>query len=159
MKFFTIGVFNSTGREFFDKLIQNRIDMFCDIRQRRGVRGSKYSFVNSNKLQEKLADLGISYAYIEGLTPTREIRDVQKQIDLKKHELITERQSLGKAFTAEYKSRILDHFDFNSFLETLGKQGSKRIVFFCVEEIANACHRSLVAERLRDQFHYVVTDL
>lgn len=57
MEFFTIGVYNSTENEFFNKLTQNNIDTFCDIRQRRGVRGAKYSFVNSNRLQEKLNDL------------------------------------------------------------------------------------------------------
>ena len=56
MEFFTIGVYNSTEKEFFEKLTQNNIDTFCDIRQRRGVRGSKYSFVNSNRLQQRLND-------------------------------------------------------------------------------------------------------
>lgn len=37
MQFFTIGVYNSNEEEFFRKLISNDIDMFCDIRQRRGV--------------------------------------------------------------------------------------------------------------------------
>ncbi len=53
MEFFTIGVYNSSEKEFFDKLLENNIDTFCDIRQRRGVRGAKYSFVNSNRLQQK----------------------------------------------------------------------------------------------------------
>ena len=55
--FFTIGVYNSTESEFFQKLKSNGIDTFCDIRQRRGVRGKKYSFVNSNRLQNRLRDL------------------------------------------------------------------------------------------------------
>ena len=37
MKFYTIGVYNSTEQEFFNKLIKNNIDAFYDIRQRRGV--------------------------------------------------------------------------------------------------------------------------
>ncbi len=45
MEFFTIGVYNSSENEFFNKLTENHIDTFCDIRQRRGVRGSQYSFV------------------------------------------------------------------------------------------------------------------
>ena len=40
MKIYTIGVYNSTEQEFFNKLVDNNIDTFCDIRQRRGVRGS-----------------------------------------------------------------------------------------------------------------------
>jgi len=57
MEFYTIGVYNSTEQEYFKKLTDNNIDTFCDIRQRRGVRGSQYSFVNSNRLQAKLNEL------------------------------------------------------------------------------------------------------
>jgi hypothetical protein len=45
MKFYTIGVYGSTEKDFFEKLIENRIDTFCDIRQRRGVRGRLNIFV------------------------------------------------------------------------------------------------------------------
>lgn len=45
MEFFTIGVYNSNENTFFKKLVDNRIDTFCDIRQRRGVRGAEYAFI------------------------------------------------------------------------------------------------------------------
>ena len=70
MKIYTIGVYNSTEQQFFSKLIDNNIDTFCDIRQRRGVRGSEYAFVNSNYLQTKLNELDIKYAHILDLAPT-----------------------------------------------------------------------------------------
>ena len=101
MEFYTIGVYNSTEKDFFEKLASNNIDTFCDIRQRRGVRGSKYSFVNSNRLQAKLNDLEIKYGYIQGLAPSTEIRDLQKEIDLEKGDLKSERQVLGKIFVIE----------------------------------------------------------
>jgi len=41
MEVYTIGVYNSTEDLFFKKLIDNKIDTFIDVRQRRGVRGSK----------------------------------------------------------------------------------------------------------------------
>ena len=63
MKIYTIGVYGSSEEEFFGKLTESQIDLFCDIRQRRGVRGRQYSFVNSNHLQKKLSDLGIGYLY------------------------------------------------------------------------------------------------
>lgn len=69
MEFFTIGVYNSTEIDFFNKLTENKIDLFCDIRQRRGVRGAKYSFVNSCKLQKKLNELNIKYKHILELAP------------------------------------------------------------------------------------------
>ena len=117
MEFFTIGVYNSSEKEFFAKLLENNIDTFCDIRQRRGVRGAKYSFVNSNRLQQKLNDLEIKYGYIPDLAPTSEIRELQKEIDLEKGELKSERQELGKVFVIEYKNRILKNFDFEKFFE------------------------------------------
>ena len=154
MEFFTIGVYNSTEQEFFNKLVNNRIDTFCDIRQRRGVRGAKYSFVNSNRLQDRLSELGIRYEHIVGLAPTIEIRSVQKNIDHEKGESSKERLQLGQVFKTEYTNKILKKFDFESFIRNLEEVGAKRIVLFCVEELAEACHRSLVAQKLNEQYGY-----
>lgn len=159
MEFFTIGVYNSTEKEFFEKLTQNSIDTFCDIRQRRGVRGAKYSFVNSIRLQQKLNDLEIKYGYIPDLAPTTEIRELQKEIDKKKSEIKRERQELGNIFTIEYKNRILKNFDFENFIESLDQIGASRIALFCVEEHPEACHRSIVAKQLMNDFNYKIINL
>ncbi|TAL61516.1 MAG: DUF488 domain-containing protein [Bacteroidetes bacterium] len=159
MEFFTIGVYNSTEEDFFKKLTDNRIDTFCDIRQRRAVRGSKYAFVNSNRLQARLAELDIKYGHVLKLAPPVEIRELQKQADLDKGELKRDRQFLGQVFTSEYKNRILDNFDFDNLIETLENNGASRCVLFCVEERPEACHRSLVSQVLQDKYHYKVTNL
>jgi uncharacterized protein (DUF488 family) len=159
MEFFTIGVYNSTEKEFFDKLLENNIDTFCDIRQRRGVRGAKYSFVNSNRLQLKLAELEIKYGYIPDLAPTTEIRELQKEIDLQKRELKSERQELGKVFVIEYKNRILKNFDFDNFFESLDQIGASRVALFCVEEHHEACHRSIVAQKISTLYNKEITHL
>ncbi|UGS19902.1 DUF488 domain-containing protein [Flavobacterium cyclinae] len=159
MEFFTIGVYNSTEKEFFNKLLENNIDTFCDIRQRRGVRGAKYSFVNSNRLQQKLADLEIKYGYIPDLAPTTEIRELQKEIDLQKGELKSERQELGKVFVIEYKNRILKNFNFDNFLESLDQIGASRVALFCVEEHHEACHRSIVAQKISTLYNKEITHL
>jgi len=159
MEFFTIGVYNSTEKDFFDKLINNNIDTFCDIRQRRGVRGAKYSFVNSNRLQQRLTDLEIKYGYIPELAPTSEIRELQKEIDLEKGELKRERQELGKVFIIEYKNKILKNFDFDDFFEKLDQIGANRIALFCVEEFPEACHRSIVSGALNNKYNYQITDI
>lgn len=159
MEFFTIGVYNSTEKEFFEKLTLNNIDTFCDIRQRRGVRGSKYSFVNSNRLQQRLNDLEIKYGYIPDLAPTTEIRELQKEIDEQRGELKRERQELGKIFIIEYKNRILKNFDFEKFFESLEQIGARKIALFCVEEHPEACHRSIVADKLINNFNYKITNL
>ncbi|SDF44532.1 Protein of unknown function, DUF488 [Mucilaginibacter pineti] len=148
MDFFTIGVFNTIEQVFFNKLIDNNIDTFCDIRQRRAVRGAKYAFVNSTRLQDKLRTLGIKYVYVKELAPTAEIRSIQKAIDQKKNELKTQRQELGEAFASSYNGLILDKFDFQQLFAHFQALGSQRVVLFCVEEKAKACHRSLVASKL-----------
>lgn len=159
MEFFTIGVYNSTEEEFFNKLTSNHIDTFCDIRQRRGVRGAKYAFVNSNRLQQRLNELEIKYGYVPELAPTSEIRELQKEIDLEKGELKRERQALGQVFVIEYKNKILGKFDFESFIEKLEQVGAKRIALFCVEEYPEACHRSIVANKLMNSYNYAIKHL
>lgn len=159
MEFFTIGVYNSTENEFFNKLTENNIDTFCDIRQRRGVRGAKYSFVNSNRLQERLCELGIKYGHALELAPTKDIRDLQKKVDQINGEQKRERQKLGSIFSIEYNNSILSKFDFDNFLENLDKIGANRVVLFCVEEHPEACHRSIVANKLIELYNYKVTHL
>lgn len=158
MEFFTIGVYKSTEQEYFNKLTENHIDTFCDIRQRRGVRGAKYAFVNSNRLQEKLNELDIKYGHIIDLAPTSEIRELQKEADAKQGELKRDRNKLGKIFTIAYKNRILSNFDFDSFIDKLDEVGANRVVLFCVEEKPEACHRSIVTDNL-EKLGYKITHL
>ena len=158
MEFFTIGVYNSTEQEYFKKLTDNNIDTFCDIRQRRGVRGSQYAFVNSNRLQERLDQLDIKYGHVLGLAPTSEIRELQKEVDNQQGELKRDRNKLGQVFTIAYKDRILSKFDLDNFIEKLDEIGASRVVLFCVEEKPQACHRSIVTDKL-EKLGYKITHL
>lgn len=148
MIFYTIGVYGSAEAEFFKKIIANNIDTFCDIRQRRGVRGAKYAFVNNQRLQKRQNELDIKYGHVLELAPTTEIRELQKEADAQKGELKRDRQELGQIFRIEYKNRILKKFDFDSFIEKLENLGACRVVLFCVEEKPQACHRSIVTDKL-----------
>lgn len=156
MIFYTIGVFGSKENEFFQKLIDNNIDTFCDIRQRRGVRGSEYAFVNSNRLQQKLNDLDIKYGHVLELAPTSDIRELQKEADAQKGELKRSRQELGQIFKIEYKNKILKNFDFSSFIEKLDDVGADKVVLFCVEEKPEACHRSIVSDKLESLGYKII---
>lgn len=158
MKIYTIGVFGSTEQQFFAKLVENKIDTFCDIRQRRGVRGSEYAFVNSNYLQHKLAEMDIKYGHIIELAPTTEIREKQKAVDLANGERKRDRTQLGHTFITEYKKHI-ENYDFDALVSHLDDIGANRVVFFCVEQYASACHRSIVAEELCNRYNYEVTHL
>jgi uncharacterized protein (DUF488 family) len=159
MEFFTIGVYNATEQAFFDKLTNNRIDTFCDIRQRRGVRGAQYAFANSNRLQVKLNELGIKYEYVSGLATPVEIREIQYSADQQKHQLKRERECLDAKFVSAYKEKVLKKFDFDSFIEMLRNNHANRVVLFCVEEIPEACHRSIVAGELASKYNFRIIDL
>lgn len=159
IKIFTIGVYNSTEESYFSKLIENNIDLFCDIRQRRGVRGSQYKYVNSNYLQQKLQDLGIKYKYIKELAPTNEIRQKQKEADKINGETKKQRKVLGEVFKNEYLNNILTPFDIENLVKELIESGAQNIALFCVEENASACHRSLVAEKLSKYLNSPIINL
>ncbi len=158
MIFYTIGVYNQTEELFFEKLASNNIDVFCDIRQRRGVRGAKYKFVNSILLQEKLNKLKINYLYIKKLAPTVDIRSIQKKIDEIAFESKRSRNVLGDAFVQKYKEIVINNYNFDLFIDELEANNAKKVVLFCVEENPNACHRSIVSEELRKK-GYEIRDL
>lgn len=158
MEIFTIGVYGSTEQEFFKKLDENQIDTFCDIRQRRGVRGSTYSFVNSKRLQAKLSEKGIKYSYFQDLSPTKEIREKQKEADKRNGIQKKDRAKLGDVFINGYKKHIAD-YDFDALVEKLNDMGAEKVVFFCVETSAYACHRSIVAEKLNKLYNFPVIHL
>lgn len=159
IKIFTIGVYNSTEESYFRKLVENNIDLFCDIRQRRGVRGAQYKYVNSNYLQSKLEGLGIGYQYIKALAPTNEIRQKQKDADAINGETKKQRKILGDVFKTEYECQILDNFNMKAFAKQLQESGVQNIVLFCVEEYASACHRSLVAQKLAEALNTEIVNL
>lgn len=158
MHIFTIGVYGSTEKQFFGKLAESDIDTFCDIRQRRGVRGSQYAFVNSKRLQDKLFEMGISYTYLKELSPTKEIRAAQKEADKRNGIQKKDRTRLGDVFICGYREHIAD-YDFVALIENLKGMNAQKVVFFCVEESPYACHRSIVAERIHKLFGYKVTHL
>jgi uncharacterized protein (DUF488 family) len=158
MEFYTLGVYQSGEEEFFNKLIEHGIDTFCDIRQRRGVRGARYAFVNSKRLQARLQELAITYRHVIDLAPTREIRELQKQADATLGEQKRSRNRLGEVFCTEYNKQILEPFNLEGFVSELTTINARRVVLFCVEEKPEACHRSLVTDAL-SQLEYTCTHL
>jgi len=146
-KIVTIGVYGFDKTRFFQALVDTRIDTFCDIRLRRGMRGSKYTFANSERLQEELRTLGIRYIHIKELAPSIAIRDKQKQEDAKLGIAKRSREFLGATFIQEYTAGCLSCFNSAQFSEMVGPH-ARNIALFCVEGHHDACHRSLVANHL-----------
>jgi len=143
----TIGVYGFDKDSFFQALLDARIDTFCDIRLRRGMRGSTYAFVNSASLQRRLSELGIRYLHIKDLAPNQTIRAKQKEEDEKLGMAKRTRKKLGQTFTRAYEQECLSTFNSKEFIKKLG-QDARVIGLFCVEREPEACHRSLAAKRL-----------
>lgn len=146
-KIVTIGVYGFDKDSFFQALLDAKIDTFCDIRLRRGMRGSTYAFVNSTSLQQQLSELGIRYLHVKDLAPNQTIREKQKQEDEKLDVAKRARTKLGQTFTQAYEQECLSTFNSNEFVKKLGRN-TRVIGLFCVEREPEACHRSLAAKRL-----------
>ncbi len=143
----TIGGYGFTEETFLDALRAAGVDTFVDVRQRRGMRGSRYAFLNSRRLQEMLAREGIRYLHLKRLAPTDEVRRIQKDEDSRLGQAKRARSVLSPAFVAAYRDLVLARQDPRAFAEEIGP-GAKTVALFCVEKEPAACHRSLVAEWL-----------
>ena len=158
MKIITIGVYGYEEEDFFEALTAANVDLFCDIRARRGVRGSKYAFANSKRLQKRLADLNIHYLHLKDLAPSQSIRQRQYDEDKSKKIAKRKRTELGSAFKAAYEKEILNDFDAQAFIDDL-PEDTKTVIFFCVEKEPGACHRSLVAGKLQQELGLEVAQI
>lgn len=154
----TIGVFDSTEESFFKALLKAKVDTFCDIRQRRAVRGSDYTYANANRLESKLKKLGMRYVHMKDLAPTPQL--IQRQIAIdKSHGIsIRSRQELSEDFKEGYKKAVLKNFNAKEFISKLPVD-CRVLCLFCVEQEARACHRSILAETLRRELHADVEHL
>ncbi len=157
-KIVTIGAFGFTQETFFEALQTAGVDTFCDLRQRRGVRGAEYAFVNSKRLQARLAELGIRYLHLKELAPTTAVRRQQHQADEAGQTAKRQRTTLSETFIAAYESEILQPYQSQSFLEALPPD-AKIVALFCVERHPAACHRSLAAGKLQQELGLKIVNI
>lgn len=158
IKIITIGVFGFSEDAFFNALQEAQVDTFCDIRQRRGVRGATYAFCNSQRLQARLQELGIHYIHRKDLAPTTAVRQIQYAADKANKVAKRKRTTLGPAFVNAYQEEILIDFESHSLLDDL-PDDTQVVALFCVERDPQACHRSLVASKLQDELGLEVEDI
>ena len=149
IKVVTIGAYGFTEETFFDALQAAGVQVFYDIRWRRGVRGAEYAFVNHKRLVARLETMGIDYIHRRDLAPTPEIRQQQRDADKSEKIAKRKRDTLSPDFTAAYREDILANFDGQALLDEL-PEGTGVMALFCVEREPAACHRSLVAELLQN---------
>jgi uncharacterized protein (DUF488 family) len=144
----TIGGYGFTEDRFREALQAAGVDTVVDVRQRRGVRGARSAFLNRRRLENLLRTAGIEYVYARELAPSREIRNVQAELDSREGVTKRDRTVLSKAFIDKYEAEILAHFDLKSFLEKMGSR--QAVALLCVETLPSACHRSLAAHYISD---------
>lgn len=144
---YTIGVYGSDRRTFFDALEGAGVDVLLDIRRRRAVRGSRYAFANAHRLIAELQVRGIAYRHELGLAPERSLLALQHAADADAKLRGSQRTALAPEYVSRYRT-ILDGFDFARLADELRE--SRAPVLFCIERIPAACHRSLAAPKVAE---------
>jgi uncharacterized protein (DUF488 family) len=153
----TVGVYEFDAASFIAALDDAGVTKVFDIRQRRGVRGPRYAWANSQRLQGLLAEARIGYEYHPELAPDTEMRQLQYRDDDAQGVGKRSRVRLAPEYIREYTEEILDLVPLEPLIGRLPVHGVGALL--CVEATAEACHRSLVANRLAERFGFEVTHI
>jgi uncharacterized protein (DUF488 family) len=153
----TIGVYEFDGASFVRALDGAGVTQVIDIRQRRGVRGPQYAWANSNRLQARLTEARIAYEYHPELAPDTEMRHLQYEADAREGVGKRSREQLSPDYIRVYSQEVLDLVPLEPLVRRLPVHGIGALL--CVEATAEACHRSLVAQRLAERFGFEVINL
>jgi uncharacterized protein (DUF488 family) len=133
------------------------VGLVLDVRQRRGVRGSEYAWANAQRLQAALAAAGIDYDHRKELAPTTELRQLQYREDDRLGVGKRSRGELAPEYRQRYLIEILDRADLGEVVAELPDEGAGALL--CVERDPEACHRSLIADRIAADHGVPVTHL
>ena len=153
----TIGIYGFTSESFLERLRHADVRLLLDVRQRRGVRGPEYAWANSRRLQAALAGAGIAYEHHLELAPTTELRRLQYAEDDRQGVGKRSRHELAAEYARRYTTEILDRADLTPIVASLLRSGTTALL--CVERDPEACHRSLIAQRLTEQHQVVIEHL
>ena len=151
----TIGVYGWTLDRFLDSLADANVELLVDVRQRRGVRGREYAWANAQRLQAALAGAGIRYSHHKELAPPTELRHVQYAEDDRLGVGKRSRRELAPAYRERYLQEILEPADLDALVAKLPSVSA----LLCVELDSEACHRSLIADRLAEAYGVKVVHL
>jgi uncharacterized protein (DUF488 family) len=139
-------VYGFTVEAFLAALLRNDVRMLLDVRQRRGVRGREYSWANAVRLETALAAADIEYRHHKELAPTTELRQLQYREDDRLGVGKRSRVELASEYRRRYTREILDRVDLGTIVAGLPREGASAL--FCVERDPEACHRSIISDRL-----------
>jgi uncharacterized protein (DUF488 family) len=153
----TIGVYEFDADSFMRALASAGVTQLIDIRQRRAVRGNHYAWANAQRLQRRLAAARIGYEYHPELAPDTELREVQYRADAVQGVGKRSRIQLSPEYVRTYTEEILDLMPLEPMIRRLPVHGIGALL--CVEATAEACHRSLVAQRLAERHGFQVVNI
>ncbi len=153
----TIGVYGWDLSSFLEALAVADVRLLIDVRQRRGVRGPEYAWANSARLQSALAAAGVAYEHHKELAPTTELRHLQYAEDARRGEGKRSRTRLAAEYSTRYTREILDQAPLDELAAGLPVEGASALL--CVERDPEACHRSLIADRLAAEHDVSVSHL
>lgn len=145
----TIGVYGFDLADFLETLRAADVGLLLDVRQRRGVRGREYAWANSKRLQLALAQADVAYEHHRELAPTTELRQLQYREDDRLGVGKRSRVELAAAYRERYLDQILDRVDLGPLVARLPNDRASALL--CVERDPEACHRSLIAQRMADE--------
>ncbi len=131
--FFTIGYEGSSFEDYLNRLIQNNIQLLCDVR--RNPLSRKYGF-SKKTLSETLDKLGIVYKHIPELGI----------VSQKRQELKT-KSDYERLFNEYEQTTLKDNSNALEELHLLLKK-FKRVAITCFEAEPCMCHRGRVAKAI-----------
>ncbi len=153
----TIGVYEFGAVRFIEALDGANVTKLLDIRQRRGVRGPRYAWANSRRLQALVAAAGIAYEHHPELAPDTALRQLQYREDDRLGVGKRSRVRLAPEYIRQYTEEILDLVPLEPLIGRLPVHGIGALL--CVEAVPQACHRSLVAGRLAERYGFEIVNL
>lgn len=153
----TIGVYGSSAAAFFAALEEAGADIVLDVRTRRAVRGTQYSYANAKRLTAELERHGIGYRHVVELAPGRELLDLQHAVDKRERVAYSKRAALAPEYVRRYLREVLAPFDVAALARELHAYRAPALL--CVERSAAACHRGLIAPRLAAELRAPIVDL
>ncbi len=139
---YTIGYQGRSLDDFVDTLIAAKVDVLVDIRSRPISRRHDFS---KNRLAAHLNRHGVTYWHVP---------DLGMPLDL-----LARRspQDGNTAILAEYRRLLPERLP--ALLRVIDRASTETICLLCFEANAAHCHRSIVADHLRDQWQLDVRHL
>ena len=99
----------------------------------------------------------IAYEHHPELAPTTELRQLQYAEDDRRGVGKRSRRELAAEYARRYTAEILDRADLTPIVSALSISGTAALL--CVERDPEACHRSLIAQRLTEQHRVTIEHL